>query len=167
MKSPGRVVWPIASLLVLADCSSKRAIEAAAPMVGVPVPIVDNIVRFTLAYNKGAAFSMHFGPYQRWVLIGLALTILLILARSYRRITQTGRIGTVALGLVAGGAVGNLLDRLISERGVVDFIDVGIRSSRFYVFNLADAGVSIGAALLAYALWKSEQAEGPRTPGWS
>ncbi len=152
----------MASLLLLADCSSKRAIEEAAPMVGVPVPIVDNVIRFTLAYNKGAAFSTHFGPYQRWVLIGLALTILLILARSYRHITQTGRIGTVGLGLIAGGAVGNLLDRIISERGVVDFIDVGIRSSRFYVFNVADAGVSIGAALLAYALWQSERAEGPR-----
>lgn len=131
-------------------------------MVGVPMPIVDDVVRFTLAYNKGAAFSTYFGPYQRWVLIGVALTMLVILARSYRHITQTGRIGTIGLALVAGGAVGNLLDRLISERGVVDFVDIGIRSSRFYVFNVADAGLSIGAALLAYALWHSDRAEDAR-----
>lgn len=162
MRFPGRVFWPLASLLVLADCSTKRAIEETVPLVGVPKPIIDDVLQFTLIYNQGAAFSTHFGPYQRWVLIGLALTVLLILARSYRHITQTGRIGTAGLALVAGGAVGNLLDRLISNRGVVDFIDVGMGSSRFYVFNLADAGVSVGAALLAYALWQQERTEGPR-----
>lgn len=157
MRSPGRVFWPLASLLVLADCSSKRAIEEAVPLVGVPQPIIDDVVQFTLGYNQGAAFSTHLGPYQRPVLIGLALLILVILARSYRVITRTGRVGTAGLALVVGGAVGNLLDRLISDRGVVDFIDVGIGSSRFYVFNVADAGVSIGAALLAYAIWRSDR----------
>ena len=162
MRSPGRVFWPLAILLVLADCSTKRAIEEAVPLVGVPKPIVDDILQFTLAYNQGAAFSTHFGPYQRWVLIGLTLTILLILARSYRQIASTGRIGTAGLALVTGGAVGNLLDRLMSNRGVVDFIDVGIGSSRFYVFNVADAGVSVGAALLAFALWRKERTDGLR-----
>jgi signal peptidase II len=157
VRSPGRVFWPLASLLVLADCSTKRAIEEAAPLVGVPHPVIDNVVQFTLGYNQGAAFSTHLGTYQRPVLIGLALLILVILARSYRVITRTGRVGTAGLALVVGGAVGNLLDRLMSDRGVVDFIDVGFGSSRFYVFNVADVGVSIGAALLAYAIWRSDR----------
>lgn len=153
--SSSRIFWSLAGLLVLTDCSTKRAIEHAAPVAGVPRPVIGDVVRFTLAYNKGAAFSTHFGIYQRWVLIGFVLAVLVVLARSYDRITQTGRLATVGLALVTGGAIGNLLDRLLSDRGVVDFIDVGIRSSRFYVFNVADVGVSIGAALLAYALWHS------------
>ena len=159
MRSPGRVFWPLAALMVLADCSSKRAIEAAAPGVGVPTPIVENLVRFTLVYNKGAAFSTEFGPYQRWVLIAATLLFLFLVAGLYRQITQAGRLATVGLALLAGGAVGNLLDRILSSRGVVDFIDVGTQTSRFYVFNFADAGVSIGAILLAYALWHSGQLE--------
>ncbi|GJG85574.1 hypothetical protein tb265_07550 [Gemmatimonadetes bacterium T265] len=155
--------WPLAAALVLADCTSKRAIEDAAPLVGVPRPVLDDVVRFTLAYNQGAAFSTHFGPYQRWVLIALTLAILGGLARLYGRIARAGGPGVVGLALVAGGAAGNLLDRLASDRGVVDFIDVGVGAARFYVFNVADAGVSVGAALLAYALWRGERA-GPAPP---
>jgi signal peptidase II len=158
MRSPGRVFWPLASLLLLADCSTKRAIEAAEPVVGVPRPVIDGFLQFTLAYNQGAAFSTRFGPYQRWVLSALAAIMLLALARSYRNISQIGKLATAGLALVAGGAAGNLLDRLLSARGVVDFIDVGIGSSRFYIFNVADAGISVGAALLAYALWQRDRA---------
>ncbi|MEP6733802.1 MAG: signal peptidase II [bacterium] len=154
MRSPGRVFWPLALTLVLADCSSKRAIEEAAPLVGVPRPVIDDVLQFTLAYNKGAAFSTHFGPYQRWVLIAFTLVALGVVARSYSQMGRLGWVGVAGLALVAGGAVGNLLDRIASDRGVVDFIDVGIGASRFYLFNLADAGVSVGAVLLAWALWR-------------
>ncbi len=155
-RNPGRLFWPLASILVLADCSSKRVIEATVSPPGTSVPVIGDALRFTLAYNPGAAFSTRFGPYQRWVLIAIVCLVLVMLARLYRSVTRTGWIGTVGLALVTGGAVGNLIDRLISSRGVVDFIDVGVRSSRFYVFNLADAGVSVGAVLLALALWRSE-----------
>jgi signal peptidase II len=144
-------------MLLLADCSTKRVIEAADPVVGVPRPVIDGFLRFTLAYNQGAAFSTRFGPYQRWVLSGLAVAMLFALARSYRHVSQNGRLATAGLALVAGGAAGNLLDRLISPRGVVDFIDVGIGASRFYIFNVADAGISVGAALIAYALWQRDR----------
>lgn len=163
IKSPGRVFWPLASLLVLADCSSKRAIEAAMPVVGVPVSIVDGVLSFTLEYNTGAAFSTSLGPYQRWLLVIVTVGILIALARSYRRVTAMGWLATAGLALIAGGAIGNLLDRLISARGVVDFIDVGFQSSRFYVFNIADIGVSVGAALMAYALWRSDRSGAPST----
>ena len=156
MRAPSRVFLPFAGLLVLADCASKRAVEGAIPP-GVPKPIISDVLRFTLAYNPGAAFSTHFGPYQRWVLIALVLSVLVFVARSYHRIVQTGRLASVGLALIVGGAVGNLLDRLLSDRGVVDFIDVGIGASRFYVFNVADAGVSVGAALLAFALWQHQR----------
>jgi signal peptidase II len=63
-----------------------------------------------------------------------------------------------ALALVCAGAIGNLIDRLRSFFGVVDFIDIGIGDARWPTFNVADMAVSIGAGLLAYVLWKEDQA---------
>ena len=157
MRSPGRVFWPLAVTLVLADCSSKRAIEEAIPLPGLTRPVVDDVLRFTLAYNRGAAFSTSFGPYQRWLLIAVAGAMLALLWRSYGRVARLGGAAVAGLALVAGGAAGNLLDRLASDRGVVDFIDLGVGNARFYVFNVADAGVSVGAALLAYAFWRHDR----------
>lgn len=167
LSRPGRLFWPLACILVLADCSSKRIIEATVSPPGTSVPIVGDLLRFTLAYNPGAAFSTRFGAYQRWVLIAVVCLVLVMLSRLYRTVTRTGWVGTVGLALVVGGAVGNLIDRLISNRGVVDFIDVGVQSSRFYVFNVADAGVSVGAALLALALWRSDQTSASSPPAES
>ncbi|MGH7447666.1 MAG: signal peptidase II, partial [Longimicrobiales bacterium] len=56
-----------------------------------------------------------------------------------------------------GGAVGNLIDRVRSASGVVDFIDVGVGSVRWPVFNVADMAVTTGAIILALSLWKEEQ----------
>ncbi|MEO8621797.1 MAG: signal peptidase II [bacterium] len=157
MRSPNRVFWSLASVLVLADCSSKRAIESSLPLTGVPSPVIDGVMRFTLAYNQGGAMSTHLGPYQRWILIGVGIVMLCVLARWYRRLAHTGHLAVVGLALIAGGAVGNLLDRVISSRGVVDFIDIGVGANRFYIFNLADVGLSVGAALLAFALWRKDR----------
>jgi signal peptidase II len=145
-------------LLLLADCSSKRAIEEALPVAGESRPVIDHFLQFTLAYNQGAAFSTRLGPQQRWIMIALVVAILVMLARSYRQVTRHGLLGTAGLALIVGGAAGNLLDRLISSRGVVDFIDVGLGSSRFYLFNVADAGVSLGAVLLAWVFWRDARA---------
>ena len=157
MRSPGRLFWPLAATLVLADCTSKRAIEDAAPAVGVPQPVIDDFVRFTLGYNQGAAFSTYLGPHQRWLLIGLVILVLGLMARMYGELATRGWTGVTGLALVVGGAVGNLLDRIRSDRGVVDFIDVGVGSTRFYVFNVADAGVFVGAVLLAWTLWERDR----------
>jgi signal peptidase II len=157
MRSPGRVFWPLAAALLLADCSSKRAVEEAIAVPGLTRPVVDGVLRFTLAYNQGAAFSTSFGPYQRWVLVALAVAMLGVLASWYRRAAYLGGAAVAGLALVAGGAAGNLLDRLLSARGVVDFIDLGVGDARFYVFNVADAGVSVGAALLLYAFWRHDR----------
>lgn len=127
------------------------------PLTGVPRDVVGGLLRFNLHYNPGAAFSTSVGPYQRWVLVGVAVGILAVLWRSYGSIARTGWLGVTGVALVVGGAAGNMLDRLISDRGVVDFIDVGVGASRFFIFNVADAGVSVGAALLIIATWRSER----------
>jgi signal peptidase II len=75
----------------------------------------------------------------------------------YRQTTPGDRWLAIGLGLVAGGAIGNLLDRIRSERGVVDFIDIGVGSHRFWIFNVADMGVVIGAGLLAFLLWRRDR----------
>jgi signal peptidase II len=79
-----------------------------------------------------------------------------VLLLLYRRTLPDARLRAAALALVAGGALGNLLDRLRSPLGVVDFIDVGIGDARFWTFNVADVGVTVGAVLLATVLWREE-----------
>lgn len=164
MRSPGRIFWPLASVLLLADCATKRAVEATIALHADPKPLIADLVRVTLAYNQGAAFSTHFGPYQRWVLIAIAVAMLVALACWYRPAARAGRVAIIGLALVAGGAVGNLLDRLISDRGVVDFLDLGVGATRFFVFNVADAGISVGTVLLLAALWHHERTERTRPP---
>jgi hypothetical protein len=68
---------------------------------------------------------------------------------------------------VCAGAVGNLIDRLRSFFGVVDFIDVGIGDARWPTFNVADMAVSIGAALLAWVLWQEDQSTQATAPAVS
>ena len=74
------------------------------------------------------------------------------------------RPGTgAALGLIIGGALGNLTDRLRSPRGVVDFIDMGLGDYRFWTFNVADVGVTAGAALLLYLLLRRSRPDEAQT----
>jgi signal peptidase II len=151
-----KLFWPILFTLVLTDCTTKRlAVENLAPP-HVPHEVWGDVVRLTLAYNPGAAFSISLGPFSRPAFIVLTLGALLLLARLYRETAPGDRWQALALALVCGGAVGNLLDRLRSERGVVDFIDVGLGSVRFWTFNVADVGITVGAVLLATALWRRE-----------
>ena len=71
---------------------------------------------------------------------------------------------TLALALVCAGAIGNLIDRLRSPLGVVDFIDIGLSPSlRWWTFNVADMAVSTGAFMLAWVLWGEEKAEAVAT----
>ncbi len=73
-----------------------------------------------------------------------------------RETPPTDRLRQVAVGFVAGGAAGNLIDRILSARGVVDFIDVGLGSLRWPTFNVADIAVSCGAVALALSLWRED-----------
>lgn len=121
----------------------------------VPHDIVGNTVRFTLSYNPAAVFGISIGPWSRLALIVITLVILVILFRMYLEAGARERLVAVALGLICGGAVGNLVDRLLSPVGVVDFVDVGVGAVRFWTFNVADSGITVGAILLAIALWRS------------
>jgi signal peptidase II len=126
-----------------------------------PHSIIGDVVRFTLAYNPGAAFSMSLGVYSRVIFGAFALVALFVLWRLYRMTGSGVRAGDrwriAALGLAWGGAAGNLVDRFRSPQGVVDFIDIGYGNVRFWTFNLADSAVTVGAVLLAWSLSQEDR----------
>lgn len=149
--------WSIIVVLVLADCTSKRyAVERLEP-AHVPHEVLGDVVRFTLAYNSGAAFSMSLGAASRLVFAGLAVAVLVVLFRMFLDAAVTDRWRIVGLALVAAGALGNLIDRIRWSRGVVDFIDIGIGDLRFWVFNVADMCVTVGAVVLGLSLLREER----------
>jgi len=153
-----KAFWPLLLLLVFADCTTKRLAEEHLVPEHVPHPVIGDVVRFTLAYNRGAAFNVSLGDYSRVGFTAIAAGVLIALGSVYRTTGAHDRMQAVALALVAGGAIGNALDRLRSPggtyRGVVDFIDIGVGGWRFWTFNLADMGVTFGAILLALLLWR-------------
>ena len=153
------VFWPLVSLLVLADCTSKQVAAERLEPEHVPHEVLGDVVRFTLAYNQGASFSVSLGEHSRWILATLALGVLGVLMMQYRRAATHDRTLALALALIVAGASGNLLDRLRSPRGVVDFIDIGFGDMRFWTFNLADVAVFCGAVLLANLLIRRDRDE--------
>ena len=163
MESPesgrARVFWPVVLTVVLSDILTKWiAVRDLYPR-GVPREVFGDVVRLTLVYNRGAAFGLHLGQYSRWIFLVLTIAALLILAQLYRATPAREIARTLAIALVSGGAIGNLIDRVRGPQGVVDFIDIGIGDMRWPTFNVADMAVSTGAILLAYVLWGEERSE--------
>jgi signal peptidase II len=151
-----RVFWPILATLVLADCSTKRLVVDQLTGDPGPHPLLGEWLRVTLAYNPGAALNLSLGSASRVVFSLAAVVAVVLLLLLYRQTDPGGRLRAAAIALVAGGALGNLLDRLRSPQGVVDFIDLGIGDTRFWTFNVADVGVTLGAVLLAAILWQED-----------
>jgi signal peptidase II len=148
--------WGAAGAVVALDLFTKWLATRFLPL-HVPQQVIGEVVRWRLAYNPGAAFSMSVGPYSRYVFGAFALVALLVLWNLYRRSHPTERLLSFALGLAWGGAAGNLIDRVRSPRGVVDFIDIGVGEWRFWTFNVADSAVTVGAVLLAWLLAREER----------
>lgn len=116
-------------------------------------PVLGDFFRFTYTHNRGAAFGIDIGEHSRIFFLILSLVALGVLGAIYRATPAWDRLRVLALSLVAGGALGNILDRIRYERGVVDFLDFGLGASRFPVFNIADTAVTIGATLLLISFW--------------
>ena len=111
-------------------------------------------MRLTLTYNPDAAMSLSLGSWSRVVFTVVASLMLVVLFRMYLLTRREDPWRAAALALIAAGALGNLLDRLRSARGVVDFIDIGLGNTRFWIFNVADLAVTSGAILLFILLWR-------------
>jgi len=106
-------------------------------------------LNMTLAHNYGAAFSFlsDAGGWQRWLFTGLASVVTVVLVVWLLRLPSNEKLTAAALGLIIGGAVGNLIDRIMNGY-VVDFIDVYYRDWHWPAFNLADSAITGGVILL-------------------
>ncbi|HEU4560557.1 MAG TPA: signal peptidase II [Longimicrobium sp.] len=122
-----------------------------------PVEVWGDFFRLTFIYNTGAAFGLHLGESSRWVFMGLAAIAVVVLGVMFRGTPWSDRTRLFAIASVTGGAIGNVIDRIRSSRGVIDFLDFGVGDVRWPVFNVADIAVTVGALLLAYSLWREEQ----------
>jgi signal peptidase II len=151
------IFWPVLLVVVVLDILTKSlAVNLLAPS-GVPHEVLGDNVRLALVYNPGAAFGLYLGEYSRWIFMALTGGALVILWRLYRQ-TKSGDLQrTLAVTFVTAGALGNLIDRIRTELGVVDFIDIGFGTHRWPTFNIADMAVSGGAFLLAWVLWNEDK----------
>ena len=151
-----RLVLGVIGAIVGADAFTKwLAVEHLTPAY-VPHPVIGEAIRLTLVYNPGAAFGLHLGPWSRWIFTVLTIVALGMMWHLYRTAPAGARWRVTALTLVSAGALGNLIDRLRSSRGVVDFMDIGVGEWRWPTFNIADMAVSVGAILLAIVLWHED-----------
>ena len=156
-----RLYWGVAIAVVLSDAFTKIiAVDTLGP-IHLPRPVIGEALRFSLVYNQGAAFGLHVGAYSRWIFTALTFAALVLLWNLYRSTKASDRRRLLALALVSGGAVGNVVDRLKSGRGVVDFIDIGVGLHRWPTFNVADTALSCGAVLLAIVLSREDATAAP------
>ncbi len=103
----------------------------------------------TLTHNRGAAFSFlaDASGWQRWFFIIVSVVVTIVLLIWLKRLNQAARLEAVAISIILGGALGNMIDRLFHGY-VIDFMDFYWRSYHFPTFNVADSALCIGVALL-------------------
>lgn len=149
-----KYLW-ITFVVIFIDQITKWMAEANLEL-GKDVYEVFSHLNFALAYNYGAAFSFLGGQggWQRWFFVILAAVVSIVILVWIYRLKDSEKWMAIALSLVLGGAVGNLIDRLLFGR-VIDFIDVYadwdvffLQNGHFATFNVADIAINIGAVIL-------------------
>ena len=155
-------VFALAGAVVALDQVTKAVVLDRLPL-GVPVSVLDGLLNLTLVMNPGLAFGL-LGTVPRgwrWVVAALSLVALAVLARVALRVLPVGGwLGRVAIGLIFGGAVGNLIDRA-RFGAVVDFVDAHWRGWHWPAFNAADSAITVGVVLLAFRLLTDRTPPGP------
>ncbi|VAW58351.1 Lipoprotein signal peptidase [hydrothermal vent metagenome] len=146
-------VW-ITLLAIALDQASKLLAENFLSYHN-PVEIMP-MLNFTLIYNPGAAFSFlaSQGGWQRWFFLILTSIVSLFIFLWLKKLKSHQTFQYIALALILGGALGNLIDRAIYGH-VIDFIDVYYQQHRWPAFNIADSVITIGAFLLIYDALKN------------
>lgn len=145
--------WFLISIVVIVlDQVSKYAItQSLALGDGIAMTSFFNLV---LAYNTGAAFSFlaHAGGWQKIFFVGIAVIASVVMFYLLRKHHQE-RLFSFAISLILGGALGNLIDRILLGH-VVDFLDFYAAGYHFPAFNVADSAITVGAALLIWDSFK-------------
>ena len=123
------------------------------------VSILGDFLRFTYIENPGIVFGLDVGNIIYYLISFLSLCIIfyiLSLIKTLYTDQKNNIVALISFSLILGGAIGNTIDRffvifkLFNYQGVIDFIDIGINSYRFYIFNVADMSVTIGILLFMY-----------------
>jgi signal peptidase II len=143
------VVLVTTAVVVYALDQASKAAVVASLGVGQSVEFIGDLVRIWHARNSGAAFSLLPGAF--WLFVPVTIFALVMIAYFHRAFRDRGPWIHVVLGLILGGSLGNLTDRLRLGY-VVDFVSVGIGNRRFPTFNVADSAVVVGIGLLVLYL---------------
>ena len=154
------LVWLwLSALVIVVDQVTKRVIDSAMQLH----QTIELIPYFQLTYmrNQGAAFSFLSGAggWQRWFFIGLAIVASVFIFVWLRKLDPTRRREAVAWALVLGGALGNLIDRILYGY-VIDFLDVYVGDWHWPAFNVADSAITVGVALLLLDSFKAPPVAG-------
>jgi len=162
----------LATAVVVADQVTKRWVDAnfqlayvSTPIPGLaaPTPVIGDLVRIAKSYNDGGIFGL-FGTAAPVLALASLVVIAIIVWVQARAATSGVLLMTVTLGLLLGGAVGNLIDRLRLGY-VIDYVDMGLGTSRWFTFNVADAALSLAiVGLLAMALFGDRLGAEPAPP---
>ena len=157
-----RFAGVVAAVIVL-DLITKFLAEALLPRSR-SVRVLGDFFQLQLVYNPGAAFGIHVGAYSRWFFMALTVAALTVLAVMARQTKSGDRLRLYAIAAVMAGATGNLIDRVRSARGVVDYLLFTVGPFRWPNFNVADMAVSCGAIALALALWSEGRHQSSSVP---
>jgi signal peptidase II len=141
-----RYLWLAGAVLALDQAGKWLALERL--VLHEPVPVLP-FLNLTLVFNKGAAFGFlsTASGWQNIFFIGVALVATAVILYLLRRIGTKDKFLAVALMLILGGAIGNLIDRLLYGH-VVDFIDVYYGAWHWPAFNIADSAITVGAVMI-------------------
>jgi signal peptidase II len=140
----------IIAAVVAIDQLTKEIVRRTLPLHGEPAQIIPGLLDLTHVQNTGAAFGLLNAadfPYKTAVMITIAGVALLAIAAYATQLGFHERTARVGLSLILGGAFGNLIDRAVAGH-VVDFVDIYWGTTHFWAFNVADAGITIGAILV-------------------
>ena len=151
----------VASAVVALDLWTKRWASRTL-IYHEPVEILGPFLRFTYTRNSGVAFGLGAGVPLPYYLFSIAAVVVILTLFIRQRVTGAAR--RLALTLILGGAVGNLVDR-ISIGEVVDFIEIGYGRWHWPVFNVADSAVSVGVVLFALTWPRRHEPVGPLEEG--
>jgi signal peptidase II len=146
--SRGRARWPVfiavAATVFVLDQVTKAWLVATLPAEGQRLSVIGDLVRLVNSHNSGALFGLF---QDQALLFGLVSIGVVGLIAWYHGSAGRSTVMSVALGLLLGGALGNMLDRLRLGY-VVDFVDAGLGDLRFYTFNVADSAITCAILLL-------------------
>ncbi|MCU7933248.1 MAG: signal peptidase II [Candidatus Thiodiazotropha sp. (ex Dulcina madagascariensis)] len=139
----------LSALVILIDQVTKQFAESVLTLYE-PVYVLP-FFDFTLLYNKGAAFSFlsNQGGWQRWFFIVMAIGVTLVLIAWLWRLTRQEKWTAVALSLIIGGAIGNVIDRILFGQ-VIDFIHLHYQEHYWPAFNIADSAITVGVAIMLF-----------------